>query len=46
MADQWIWWFGPATAALLVALIYNLVPLYPADKVRSKEQHEGGGGPV
>lgn len=24
--DQWIWWVGPAAAALLYAALYNTVP--------------------
>ncbi|CAM1510683.1 Fc.00g010180.m01.CDS01 [Cosmosporella sp. VM-42] len=27
MSDQWIWWFGPAAAALLLAVMYNIAPL-------------------
>lgn len=27
MSDQWIWWFAPAVAALMVAGLFNLAPL-------------------
>lgn len=30
--DQWIWWFGPAIAGLLLAVIYNAIPPHLHDK--------------
>ncbi|SPN96496.1 related to aquaporin [Cephalotrichum gorgonifer] len=29
LSGQWIWWFGPALAAVLFAAIYNMVPPTP-----------------
>ncbi|KAE8420052.1 aquaporin-like protein [Aspergillus pseudocaelatus] len=34
MSGQWIWWFGPAIAALLQALIYSLAPPAPRPKAK------------
>lgn len=36
--DQWIWWAGPAIAALLLALMYNLIPPHPREKAASNSQ--------
>ncbi|KEY74839.1 hypothetical protein S7711_11047 [Stachybotrys chartarum IBT 7711] len=32
MDGQWIWWFGPAIAAVLLAIMYNLIPPHFASK--------------
>lgn len=29
--DQWIWWFGPAAAAVVLCFMYNLVPPHHSD---------------
>ncbi|KAL2114046.1 hypothetical protein VUR80DRAFT_1049 [Thermomyces stellatus] len=31
MSDQWIWWFAPAAAALLLAFVFNFAPLHADD---------------
>ncbi|EJT76744.1 hypothetical protein GGTG_06660 [Gaeumannomyces tritici R3-111a-1] len=31
LSDQWVWWFGPAAAAVLIAILYNLIPPHHAD---------------
>ncbi|POR34188.1 Aquaporin PIP2-7 [Tolypocladium paradoxum] len=32
LADQWIWWFGPAAASLLMAALHNAVPPHHAQR--------------
>ncbi|KOS20620.1 putative aquaporin TIP4-1 [Escovopsis weberi] len=36
---QWVWWFGPAIAALLLAFIYNIAPPHSKEKYKEGAQH-------
>ncbi|KFA68151.1 hypothetical protein S40285_08835 [Stachybotrys chlorohalonatus IBT 40285] len=36
MDGQWIWWFGPAIAAVLLAVMYNLIPPHFSSKGSQK----------
>jgi hypothetical protein len=37
---QWIWWFAPAIAAMLSALMYNLIPLHRADDATTENKEK------
>ncbi|KAK9436310.1 Aquaporin-like protein [Metarhizium brunneum] len=41
MSYQWIWWFGPAVAGVLLAVFYNTIPPHHTDDQQQKErQHQ------
>ncbi|KAK0392737.1 hypothetical protein NLU13_2232 [Sarocladium strictum] len=40
MVGQWIWWFAPATAAILSALMYNLIPLDHGDDAATEKKRK------
>ncbi|KAH7317162.1 aquaporin-like protein [Stachybotrys elegans] len=40
--DQWIWWFGPAVAAILFSVMYNLIPPKELPSPSTKK-HNGDG---
>ncbi|KAG8419835.1 hypothetical protein J3458_004669 [Metarhizium acridum] len=41
MSYQWIWWFGQAAAAVLLAVFYNAIPPHHTDNQQPKErQHQ------
>ncbi|UNI13829.1 hypothetical protein JDV02_000532 [Purpureocillium takamizusanense] len=51
MADQWIWWFGPAAASVFNALVYHAVPPHHLELAREKSCKKLGadcakGGPM
>lgn len=35
--DQWIWWFGPAAASVLLALFYNAIPPHHNEFEKEKQ---------
>ncbi|KAK0613174.1 aquaporin-like protein [Immersiella caudata] len=32
LSDQWIWWFGPAVASVILCFFYNMVPPHHAEE--------------
>jgi len=41
--DQWIWWFGPAAASVLNAVVYHAVPPHHLELAREKSCKKAGG---
>lgn len=39
MADQWIYWFGPAVGGIMMGIFYNLIPPHHVElcKLKSRE---------
>ncbi|OAQ70563.1 aquaporin-like protein [Pochonia chlamydosporia 170] len=38
MSYQWIWWFGPAAASVLLALFYNAIPPHHNEDEKLKQE--------
>ncbi|KAK5661082.1 hypothetical protein OQA88_10972 [Cercophora sp. LCS_1] len=41
LSNQWIWWFGPMIAALLLAVLHNIIPPHLADPSQPKQAPKG-----
>lgn len=36
--DQWIYWFGPAVAGIMMGILYNLIPPHHAELCKKKSR--------
>lgn len=36
--DQWIYWFGPAVAGIMMGIFYNLIPPHHAELCKKKSR--------
>lgn len=39
--DQWIWWLGPITAAVIQAIIYHVAPPYHKERAAEAARRTG-----
>ncbi|KAL7786977.1 aquaporin-like protein [Trichoderma ceciliae] len=38
MSFQWIWWFGPAVGAMMMGILYNLIPPHHTELAKKKSK--------
>ncbi|KAL6857350.1 aquaporin-like protein [Trichoderma novae-zelandiae] len=38
MSYQWVWWFGPAVAGLMMGIFYNLIPPHHTELAKQKSK--------